>query len=128
VLPQEIEIDRSEDIKVAYHHKTDRAKLFAPFDALSGFREALREKERIIVPKIDLSEEMKDELDRRLNEISLRDIITIVYYDQSEYVKLTGMVAKISPTSQIIQIVDKKILFRDIVAIQGEGIAGLLED
>jgi YolD-like protein len=103
---------------VAYHPKTDRAKLFAPFDALRGLREALREKERIIVPKIDLSEEMKDELDRRLNEVSLHDIITIVYYDQSEYVKLTGMVAKISPTSQIIQIVDKKILFRDIVAIQ----------
>ena len=43
---------------MAYHPKTDRAKLFAPFDALSGFREALREKERIIVPKIDLSEEI----------------------------------------------------------------------
>jgi len=35
------------------------------------------------------------------------------------------MVAKISPTSQIIQIVDKKILFKDIVAIQVQEIHSL---
>lgn len=32
----------------------DRAKQFLPFDALKGFREALEEKERTIVPKGEL--------------------------------------------------------------------------
>lgn len=34
-----------------------RAKIFAPFDALKGFREALRAKERVIVPKRELAED-----------------------------------------------------------------------
>ena len=46
--------------------KMDRAQLakqFAPFAALKGFEEALREKERIIVPKVELYEEKKAEID-----------------------------------------------------------------
>ena len=36
--------------------RSNRAKQFMPFDALKGFREALEEKERILVPKRELSE------------------------------------------------------------------------
>ena len=32
--------------------RAQRAKQFAPFAALKGFEEALREKERIIIPKV----------------------------------------------------------------------------
>lgn len=39
--------------------RRSRAKQFMPFDALKGFREAVAEKERIIVPKRDLPEEKK---------------------------------------------------------------------
>lgn len=35
----------------------DRAKQFLPFDALKGFREALAEKERTVVPLGELSSE-----------------------------------------------------------------------
>lgn len=46
---------RLEDIKVADRRRTmeraDRAKQFMPFDALTGFREALREKERKLEEK-----------------------------------------------------------------------------
>jgi hypothetical protein len=31
--------------------KLERAKIFLPFDALKGFQEALREKEKVLVPK-----------------------------------------------------------------------------
>ena len=37
--------------------KLDRAKQFLPFDALSGFREALREKEIEYEEKIELTEQ-----------------------------------------------------------------------
>ena len=33
----------------------ERAKQFAPFAALKGFEEALRKKEKIVVPKAELS-------------------------------------------------------------------------
>ena len=35
--------------------RANRAKQFMPFDALKGFREALAEKERVTVPKKELS-------------------------------------------------------------------------
>ena len=37
--------------------REDRAKQFMPFAALKGYSEALRKKERIIVPRRELSEE-----------------------------------------------------------------------
>ena len=40
----------------------ERAKIFMPFDALKGFKEALKEKEKIVVERIELSDEEKDKL------------------------------------------------------------------
>lgn len=34
-------------------NKVDRASLFMPFDALKGFREALKEKEKEVIEKKD---------------------------------------------------------------------------
>ena len=49
-------------------HKTraSRAQIFQSFDALKGFREILKEKERIIVPKKILSEDDLAELDYKI--------------------------------------------------------------
>lgn len=85
-----------------------------PFDAVKGFREALAEKERIVVPKIELSEERKEELDRRLRMIHTGDIVTVVYFHNGEYVKLTGMVSKFSPSGRMLSIVNTRICFDDI--------------
>ena len=63
----------------------NRAKQFMPFDALKGFREALREKERIIVPKRELSKEQKNELDYKLHQIHKMDIVTVEYFQNGEY-------------------------------------------
>ena len=38
-------------------NREDRAKQFMPFAALKGYPEALRKKEKIVVPKIELPEE-----------------------------------------------------------------------
>ena len=37
---------------------SDRARQFLPFDALKGFKEAIKERQKIKVEKIELSEEM----------------------------------------------------------------------
>jgi len=97
--------------------REDRAKQFMPFAALKGYENALREKEKIVVPKIELSEDMKEELDVTLKEVQLKDIVTVVYYDTDEYIKITGMVSKIDTSAGYIKIVNTKINFNDVFDI-----------
>ena len=95
----------------------DRAKQFMPFSALKGLDEALKEKEKIIVPKVELSEDSMIELDRKMHAIKRGKIATIVYYDNENYLKITGMVAQIDENKRIMQIVNTKINFDDIYDI-----------
>lgn len=103
-----------------------RAKQFMPFAALKGYDIALRAKEKIIVPKIELSEDMAEELDRKFRQIQKHDIVTVVYFsrdrdllqgldqEQGEYLKITGMISRLDPTAKVLQIVNTKIGFEDI--------------
>ena len=75
--------------------RESRAKQFMPFAALKGYELALRRKEKIIVAKSELSEEYKEVLDHKLKQVNKNDIITVVYYEKDEYLKVTGMVSKI---------------------------------
>lgn len=100
--------------------RADRAKQFMPFDGLKGFRDALSEKERIIVPQRDLSEEEKEVLDRKLSLIQKKDMITVEYFQNGEYVQVTGMVSRIDETSRVLKIVNTKVDFDHISDLQGE--------
>lgn len=104
---------------MASNEKADRAKIFAPFDALRGFREALAAKEYILVPRIELSEEAKEELDRKIQEIQKSDMVTVVYFHNGDYIKTTGMVSKLDVNCRFLQIVNTKIPLDDICDIQG---------
>lgn len=100
----------------------NRAKQFVPFAALKGYEEALRAKERIVVEKIELSEERKAELDFKLNQIKKNDIITVVYFDKDEYIKVEGMVSRLDTDARILKIVNTKIPFDDIYELEGSKI------
>lgn len=98
--------------------QSNRAKQFMPFDALKGFQEALREKEKIIVPKRELSEEQKQELDYQLQQIQKMDVVTVEYFQTGEYVQVTGVVTRIDKNAKVIVIVNIRIAFEDIVSMQ----------
>lgn len=100
--------------------RTDRAKQFTPFDALKGFREAILEKEKIVIPKKELSEDLKEELDRTLSMIRIEDILTVTFYNGEQYEKVTGRISKISRTYRSLVINDIKIKFDDIYELQIE--------
>lgn len=100
--------------------REDRAKQFMPFNALKGFHEALLEKEHIIVPKRELSEEQKEELDRKIHQVQKNDIITVEFFQNGEYVQVTGMVSGINTIGRVIKIVNTKIQVDDITDLQGE--------
>lgn len=89
----------------------DRAKIFMPFDALKGFREALSRKERVVVPKCELSEEACEELDQALRRLRKNDFVTAVYYENGEYVSCTGMVSALDAAREILRIVHRDIPF-----------------
>lgn len=91
---------------MAFRTKMDiaqRAKQFAPFAALKGFEEALRAKEKIIVPKIELTEESMEDLNRKLLCIEKKDMIT-----------------RMDAYARILRVVNMKIPFADICSIEGK--------
>jgi len=102
--------------------REDRAKQFMPFAALKGYPEALREKEKIVVPKIEFSEEYAAALDRKLHQVKKNDMVTVIYFYNNEYLKKTGMVSRIDETARMLKVVNTKILFDDIYDIEGENI------
>lgn len=97
---------------------SDRAKQFMPFAALKGLPEALSKKEKIIVPKIELSPEMAEELDYKMHRLKRGQMAVVVYFCNDEYLKVSGMVARIDETSRLLQIVNTKIPFDDILDIE----------
>ncbi|MBQ0043059.1 MAG: YolD-like family protein [Lachnospiraceae bacterium] len=95
-----------------------RAKQFMPFAALKGYEAALRAKEKIVVPRAELSEESRDALDLKFRELSCGKLVSVTYYDKSEYVKKEGMVSKIDTDARLLHVVNTKIRFGDIYSLE----------
>lgn len=98
----------------------DRAKQFMPFAALKGYEIALRAKEKITVPKVELSEDAAEELDRKLRQIRKNDIVTVIYFSNGEYLEVSGMVSRIDMGAKVLKIVNTGIWFADIYDIRKE--------
>lgn len=98
--------------------REDRAKQFAPFDALKGLSKALRLKEfqheRVL--KGDLSEEQVSEISKTLLNIENSDLVEISYFLDGHDYKIIGY-CKICFDDRIIEIEDKKIKFENIRSI-----------
>ena len=98
--------------------REERAKQFVPFAALKGHMEALHRREKIVVERRELSEEYKEELDRKLRQVRKNDIVTVVYFCKDEYLQMTGMVSKIDETARVLKVVNTKIAFEDLYEIE----------
>lgn len=102
--------------------REERAKQFMPFAALKGYSEALRRKEKIVVDKIQLSEDYAEALDRKLRQVRKLDTITVVYFRKGEYLKMQGVVSRIDLNAGVLKVVQTKIPFGDILEVSGEHI------
>ena len=93
-----------------------RAKQFAPFQALKGLNEAIANKERLITPCRELTEDSIAEINRVLINLTSGSLVTAVYYCDfaQEYQQLTGYVKKVDPLCKCLQIGIVSIDFRDI--------------
>lgn len=110
----------------------DRAKIFSPFAALKGYEEAVKSKEKIRVDRIELSDEEKERINRKLCLLKKGQPVTLVYFHrdpgsdgsggtaEGEYLTLTGILEKIEMVFQMLIVNGKKIYFDDISDIDTE--------
>lgn len=80
---------------------SQRAKQFAPFQALKGLNEAIANKERNIIPRRELTEDSIAEINKVLVSLERGIWVAVAYYSEFEmdYLQLTGLVTKSDPVS-----------------------------
>lgn len=122
--------------------RTRRAKIFAPFDALRGFQDAIASKRVLYEPRRDLTEGEKEDLDRRLETLyrltangrlarENRVTVTVTRFvpcgdpeheafgKQGKYEPVTGIVRKVDPARRVIILFDSgAIPVEDVVEIR----------
>lgn len=113
--------------------RRDRAAQFAPFAALTGYEEAVREAARFTEEKMILDEDSKEQLDWKLRclqeKVKEKPTITVTYFLKDEkkkggkYVTVTGVLKKIdSYTHQFVLESGEEIPLEDIVSLEFENI------
>ena len=97
----------------------ERAKIFAPFDALKGFREMLAIEEQIKEERIELSEDQICDLSNVINSLEVGMMIEVTYYVEKDncYRKMIGIFTKLDKTYKKITIIKTMINIIDIIRI-----------
>jgi len=128
------EIIDNEYIGVLLHPKMsiyDRAAQFAPFSALTGFENAIEETGRLTDRKIELDENEKEELDKKmrflLNNLSKNIVCKFIYFVKDEkkqggkYIEVEGIVKKLDrENNAIILKSGKKLMIENILNVLSE--------
>ena len=106
-----------------------RAAQFAPFAALTGYNNAIKEKARLTEKKINLTEEKKQIINNKIiyleNHIKEKTEVKITYFIKDElkeggkYIKENGIIKKIDHTKQTIKYENNKIIpIKNIIEIE----------
>lgn len=106
-----------------------RAAQFAPFAALTGFGESVKETARLTNRRIELDDEAKTILDAKLHEIQEhireRPIVAFTYFipdlrkDGGKYVNVSNSVKKIDKYKQVVVLDNNtEIPIKEIVEIK----------
>ena len=96
--------------------RQERAKQFAPFDALRGLREALAKKEREHErqERGEGSEETAAGIEATLLKLKKGDRVRALIFDDGYYVTVEGQVTNFDVTYRYIKVEDGKIPFSDL--------------
>ena len=108
-----------------------RSAQFAPFAALTGYNDAVKETERLTDKRIEIDDNLKQLLNNKLNyileNIDKKPLITIKYFipdnkkDGGKYIEKPGIIKKIDIINQYIYLYDKtKIPIKEIINITGD--------
>lgn len=116
----------------------DRAAQFAPFAALTGYEESLKEVSRTTTLKKELTQDDKDIISAKLNFITtnkLTEDIIITYFIKDlkkqggKYVTISKQIKRIDEVNKIIYFFDKQsINIDDIIDIKSNTIDSIFID
>lgn len=125
-----IDMDPPVSLKYPKMPKESRAKEFAPFDALTGFTDLIKENGNILQEKILLDEAIQNRLDARFNillkNIDLKPLVSITYFlskknTEGNYVIANGYVKKIDLIKRVIILKEGTIInFDNIIDIKSK--------
>ena len=116
--------------------RQNRAKIFAPYQALKGFSEAIHAKDTVFVPRLELAEYAQECLDRRLRQLRRWDTVTVTWFqvkpgeadrDLGQYVTVTGTVERVDPVFRVLLIGRQRIPMEEITELRGERFDGISE-
>ena len=111
--------------------KHNRAAQFAPFAALTGYEEQVKETARLTDKRVEIDEGLRNLINSKLQiidrNIKSKPEVTITYFVKDKkknggcYITITDKVKKVDSIEEIIVLSDKtKINMKDILTITGE--------
>lgn len=106
----------------------NRAAQFAPFAALTGYDDAIEETARLTETKVELSDELKNDLNQKINfiknNIKVHPEIIIKYFVRDNkksggtYKSLTSIIKKVDDFNKCLIFADNtNVYFDDIISI-----------
>ena len=105
----------------------NRSAQFAPFDALEGYSDEIKESERRVVQKIIISDEIKEKINRKLvyinsnkdKKVSITYFVPDKYKVGGRYKNVTSFIKKIDLNNRYLVLNDNsKILLSEIVDVK----------
>lgn len=105
----------------------NRAAQFAPFAALTGYDDAVKETARTTDEKIELSEEAGEEIDRKLSDIISDGIdktkICVEYFIKDENIKKSGgRYEKKTGFLKALDYINEELVFTDGIRIKKKNV------
>ena len=116
----------------------DRAAQFAPFAALTGYDESIKETARLTDRRIELSDEEKEVISAKLGYIvanKVKESVEVIYFvpdkskDGGSYNTYVGVVKRIDEVERKIHFIDKVVIrIDDVVSIDSEELSRVYRD
>lgn len=103
---------------------TDRAAQFSPFAALTGYDAAVQETARRTDARIELDEDAKEEIDRRLRELQPGEPVTVTYFRPDDrkaggaYLTVTTEFLGFDPIARCIRLTVATIPVSDLYGVE----------
>lgn len=95
----------------------NRARLFIPFDAVKGYKEALQSMEKKLDSKRELFDDWKEKIDFIIRSLKEGDLVRIIHYYSLEYTDTYGYIRSVDFINKCLLLQDTMIDFENIISI-----------